>query len=133
MSAEFQPANLLEIALLKAVTDPAAHPLFLRELLQSKVVVVPAGARPGAVGGLVPANTRISLGTIAFEGRTCVPFFTSEARLPAGTEYLLLDAKAFFELTRGAHLVMNPGFAYGREFFPGEISRLLGPAQPPSV
>jgi hypothetical protein len=132
MSAEFEPANSLEVALKKAVTEPSAYPLFLRELLQSKVVIVPVGPQPAAIGAVVPANTAIALGTIAFAGRKCVPFFTSEARLPTGTEYLRLDAKTFFELTRGTHLVMNPGSDYGKEFCPEEITGLLGPDPPPS-
>jgi hypothetical protein len=125
MVATFEPKNLLEIALQNAATDPAARPLFLRELLASKVLIVPAGERPPVVDGVVPEGTTIGMATIPFNGRTCVPFYTSEARLPAATGYLLLDAKALFQITRGAYLVMNPGAAYGKEFFPDEIARLL--------
>jgi len=93
--------------------------------MESKVLIVPAGEKPRIINGVIPQDTKISLANIEIEGRQCVPFFTSESRMPAGTEYLMLDAKAFFEMTRGAHLVMNPGAAYGKEFFPEEISRLL--------
>ncbi len=113
------------MALQKAADDPAARPLFLRELLDSKVVIVPAGEKPRVVDGVIPQNTKISLANVEYGGRAWVPFFTSEQRLPPGTEYLLLDAKTLFEITRGAHLVMNPGLPYGKEFFPEEVAGLL--------
>jgi hypothetical protein len=132
MSTDFVPANLLEIALKDAVTDPAARPRFLAELLESKILIVPAGEPSGIVNGVAQENSKISLANVAIEGRQCVPFFTSESRLPAGTKYLMLDARAFFEMTRGAHLVMNPGAGYGKEFFPEEVARLLvGPGLAP--
>jgi hypothetical protein len=125
MRSDFEPRNLLEIALKKAAVDPAARPTFLRELLESKVLIVPGGEKPRIVGGVIPENTKINIGTMQIADRTSVPFFTSEARLPPRTEYLILDAKALFEMTRGSYLVMNPGAAYGKEFFPDEIARLI--------
>lgn len=125
MSADFKPANLLELALQKAATDPAARPTFLRELLDSKILIIPAGEKPPIVDGVIPKESKVGIVNIEFGGRSCVPFFTSEVRLPAGTEYLILEAKAFFEITRGAYLVMNPGIPYGKEFFPEEVAGLL--------
>jgi hypothetical protein len=125
MNPIFEPANLLEIALKKAADDPASRPLFFRELLDSKVLIISAGDKPRIVNGVIPQDTKIGIANIEFGGRPCVPFFTSETRLPAGTEYLMLDAKALFEITRGTYLVMNPGLAYGKEFFPDEVAGLL--------
>ena len=125
MSNDFVPANLLEIALKDAATDPAARPRFFGELMDSKILIVPAEEPSGIANGVARENAKIKLANIAIEGRQCVPFFTSENRLPAGTKYLMLDARAFFEMTRGSHLVMNPGAAYGKEFYPDEITRLL--------
>jgi len=116
---------LLEIALKKAADDPACGPQFFGELLDSKVLIIPAGEKPPIVGGVVPQNTKIAIAPIAIGDRNCIPFFTSEVRLPTGAEYLLLDAKALFQITRGSFLIMNPGAAYGKEFFPDEVSRLL--------
>ena len=124
-AAEFEPANLLEIALKKAAGDPAACPQFFGELLDSKVLIVPAGEKPRLVNGVTPEDTKIEITRIVVGGRDCIPFFSSEVRLPAGTAYLSLDARALFQMTRGAYLVMNPGAAYGKEFFPDEVSRLL--------
>ena len=125
MSDPFEPINLLEMALKDATDDPAFRPRFYGELLDSKVLIVPAGEKPRIVNGVVLKNTKIAIANIEFGGRSCIPFFTSEARLPPGTEYLALDARALFQMTRGAYLVMNPGAAYGKEFFPDEVSRLL--------
>jgi len=125
MNAIFEPDNLLELALKKAADDPASRPQFFRELLDSKVLIVSAGEKPRLVNGVVPEGAKITIADVEHGGRRCIPFFTSAARLPSGTEYLLLDAKALFQITRGAYLIMNPGVAYGKEFFPDEVARLL--------
>jgi hypothetical protein len=117
MSSIFEPANLLEVALKNAANAPSSRPLFLRELLDSKVLIIPAGEKPRIVNGVIPQDTKIGIANIEFLGRPCVPFFTSEVRLPAGTEYLILEAKALFQITRGTYLVMNPGLSYGKEAF----------------
>lgn len=124
----FEPANLLELALKNAAENPAATGTFYRELLESKVVIIPAGEKPNIIDGKVPAGASISLASVVIEGTPHVPFFSSPARLPTGAEYLLLDAKALFEITRGARLVLNPGAAYGKQFLPEEIARLLSGA-----
>lgn len=125
MSATFAPANLLEIALKKAVEDPASRPLFFRELLDSNVLILPAGEPPTVINGVLVEATKVTLAQVPFEGQPAVPFFTSESRLPERAKYLRLSAKAFFEMTRGATLVLNPGSAYGKGFFPEEVARLL--------
>jgi hypothetical protein len=124
-SPQFEPANLLEIALKNAAEDPAAGPIFYRELMESKVLIIPAGEKPRIIDGAVPADSRISIANVMFDGMPHVPFFSSEKRVPLGSEYLLLDAKALFEITRGAHLVLNPGLPYGKQFLPDEAARLL--------
>lgn len=123
--SSFSPANLLEIALVSAASDPSARPQFYRELLDSKVLIVPAGEAPHIIGGVVPENTNITIANVESGGRSFVPFYSSEARLSPGTRFLQLDAKAFFELTKGAALVLNPGSAYGKEFVPEEITDLV--------
>jgi hypothetical protein len=125
MNATFEPANLLEIALKAANDDPASRPQFYRTLLDSKVLIVPVGEKPRIVNGVIPEGSAIRLAEIEFGGNRCVPFFTSEKRLPAGTEYFMLDARALFEMTRGAYLLLNPGAPYGKEFVPDEVARLL--------
>jgi hypothetical protein len=126
MTDPFTPANLLEIALKNATENPASRPAFYRELLDSKVVIIPAGEPPLTAGGAVPEGTQIKLARVALDGRPTVPFFTSEQRLPSTAKrYLLLSARSFFEMTRGVYLVMNPGSPLGKEFVPDEVTRLL--------
>jgi hypothetical protein len=93
MNAAFEPANLLEMALKKAADDPASRPQFFAELLESKVLIVSAGEKPRIVNGVVPENTKLTIAHIEFGGRSCIPFFSSEARLPPGTEYLALETQ----------------------------------------
>jgi hypothetical protein len=124
--AEFRPTNLLEVALKQGADDPALRPQFFAELLDSKVLIIPAGSMPRVVNGVTPEDTRIEITRVSVGGRDCVAFFTSEARLPVGAAYLTLSARALFQMTHGAYLVLNPGAAYGKEFFPEEVARLLG-------
>jgi hypothetical protein len=120
-----EPSNLLEVALQLATTDPAARPRFYRELLDSNVLIVPAGESPPVIDGIIPRNTRLRLTQINIAGKHYTPFFTAESRLPRGTRYVLLPARAFFQTTRGADLVLNPGSRLGKLFFAGEVAALL--------
>jgi type III secretion system (T3SS) SseB-like protein len=121
----FEPVNLLEVALKKAVADPAARPQFFVELLDSRVLIIPAGEKPRIVDGIIPRDSKIAIAHITVGGRSCVPFFSSEVRLPPAANYLLIPAKALFTMTRGAYLVMNPGSPWGKELFPDEVARLI--------
>lgn len=124
-SPQFDAANLLEIALKKAAEDPAAGPVFYRELMDSKVLIIPTGEKTRIIDGVVPANSLISIANLMFDGKPHVPFFSSEKRVPPGAEFLMLDARALFQITRGAHLVLNPGLPYGKQLLPDEVTRLL--------
>jgi hypothetical protein len=121
----FEPQNPLESALMKAAQDPAARPQFLRVLLESKVLIEAVGPRPKTVKGMTTETAQIQVKGIHFNGRPCIPFFTSDARLPAGTPYVLLGCKELFHMMRGRTFVMNPGAPYGKEFFADEITQLL--------
>ena len=120
-----RPQNELELALESAAKDEAARPRFYEILLQSQVLVIPAGPIPAHVGGIVQADTKLSLPTTEINGTAHVPFYSSENRLPAGTAWLGLSAVDLLRVTSGAHLVLNPGSAYGKAFLPGEIASLL--------
>ena len=58
-----------------------------------------------------------------------LPIFSSLQRLQqfisSESNYLQLKARDFFEITRGAHIVLNPSFDYGKEFIPQEITEML--------
>lgn len=122
--------NPLERALARAVDEPASRPDFCRMLLESKVFTIGHTDASGDGRGLIPAGAIIAL--VNFEksdGTRFVPFFTSlEALQRAVREevrYLAMPASSFFEITRGATVVLNPGVNYGKEFLPDEVDALL--------
>lgn len=117
--------NDLETALVAAAKDEAARPAFYEILLRSTVLVVPVGEPPEVVDGVAPRDTTLSLANIPINGQPHIPFFSSEERLTPGTQFLGLAAKVLFEVTRGSHLVLNPGSDYGKVFLPTEVAALL--------
>jgi len=124
-----QQEDELERALRLAAAEPASRPDFFRTLLASNIFVI---GRDGDVTGTrtVQAGETLSIQNwTTQEGKPIIPFFTSidalhRAGVTAGM-YLSLSARAFFETTRGAQLVLNPRSPYGKEFFPNEIEALL--------
>jgi hypothetical protein len=119
------PQNELETALMQAAIDAAARPAFYKVLADAHVLIVPAGEHPAIVDGVVKEAATLQLAQIEIQGQLHTPLFSSEARLPQGTRYLGLAAMDLFNMTRGAHLVLNPGAQYGKILVPSEISQLL--------
>ena len=93
----------------------------------------------GGPGGptTLQAGDRVSIESwTRADGSQVLPFFSSpdaaqrglavlsESGAPSPT--MILPARALFELTAGATLVLNPGSDYGKEFLPPEIASLLG-------
>jgi hypothetical protein len=121
----FEPVNELEKKLIAAATDPSEVPAFLDFLLLSQIIIVPVGEKPAIVNGVLGKDTTIAIEQVSNGNMTFTTFYSSENRLPSGTEYLQFSARDFFELTKGYYLVLNPGLAYGKEFYPNEIEWLL--------
>ncbi len=119
------PRNDLERALIAGATDEAARPRFYETLLRSQVLVAPIGEMPPTVDGVVQAETKLALSTIEIDGKPHVPFFSSEARLSVGTEFIGLSAVDFLRITKGSYLVLNPDSDYGKAFSPSEVDSLL--------
>ncbi len=119
------PQNELEAALVQAATDVAARPAFYKALAGAQVLIVPGGEPPAIVDGVVKEAAKLQLAQIDIQGQLHTPLFSSEARLPQGTRYLSLSAMDLFNMTRGAHLVLNPGAQYGKILVPSEVSQLL--------
>ncbi len=126
MSAE--PENALEQALRLAAQAPAERPAFIRTLLESEVLVIGHGEQH--LDGQVAAGDKLRLQHWQKpDGTAVLPFFTSLDVLAQSIEreeqYLSFNARALFEMTRGATLVLNPRSPYGKEFVPHEVEQIL--------
>ena len=117
----------LDVALLQAAADPGARPAFYELLMRSEIfalVVTQAGeARPSFV-------------SIAREdGTQAISIFTSQEalfRLPGTMQthahalsVVKIQTRELMEITRGAHLKLNPQSTYGCNFTPKDITSLL--------
>ncbi|WP_157489457.1 enhanced serine sensitivity protein SseB C-terminal domain-containing protein [Lysobacter sp. Root916] len=118
--------NALEIALARAAAEPAARPAFYRLLLDSEIFAI-GHTRSSNDGG-----DKLKLALMqwqAQDGAPYLPFFTSMEALRRESDdevaAVSMPARNFFELTRGATVVLNPGSNCGKEFTPGEIATLL--------
>jgi hypothetical protein len=122
--------NPLEQSLRLAASEPAHRPEFCRLLLASTVFVVGSSDQPMDGKGTLQAGAKVQIQNWAKpDGSPFIPFFSSLAALQHAieqqTNYLALPAKSLFEITRGAHLVLNPKSDYGKEFVPAEVGALL--------
>lgn len=130
----FEPENDLERSLMRAATDKAYRPEFLRGLMEAEIFVVllPVGGAisAGADGkAVVPAGVKLELGSVRHDGQILVPFFTAPVRARAvfKGDHIVAPEKLrdAFMRYRDAPFVLNPGSAYGKEFPREEINRLL--------
>jgi hypothetical protein len=123
-------ANPLERALRLAATDPSARPDFYRLLLESDIFVIADAAPRGPGEWTAQEGESISLQHWSKpDGTVVLPFFSSiealQRALDQEVTYYQLPARALFEMTQGATLVLDPRSDYGKEFVPGEITALL--------
>ena len=138
-SPPFEPTNILEQLLLLATTDEAARAPFYQALLQEEVLMILALAE-GEPGGEVTLaeGQEIQLQVLA-DGK--LPIFSSPARLAdggqdaTGVRYVRIPGHAFFSMTQGQDLVLNPFSPAGKLLPKEEIAALLagqltGPTSP---
>jgi hypothetical protein len=124
MNEEVTFENTLERLLMEAAESPAARPLFYRELLNSSVLICPHGdIEENEDTAKKTATLKLDAATV--DGINYVRFYLSEKFLPPGSRYISLPARQFFEITKGSHLVFNPGAKLGKTFSPEEVDRLL--------
>jgi SseB protein C-terminal domain/SseB protein N-terminal domain len=119
------PQNELESALMRAATDVAARPAFYKALAEAKLLIVPEGDPPPLEHGALKEGANLALAQVDIKGQWHTPVFSSEARLSPGTRYLGIAAIDIFKITKGSHLVLNPGAQYGKILVPEEISQIL--------
>jgi len=120
----------LETALRLAADDPGCRPDFYKMLLEAKVFIIQHTEHPREGKRRAEAGESIAIRHWMRDDETpIIPFFSSlDALQRAITEevtYMELPARALFEMTQGAALVLNPSLEYGKEFFPDEIEALL--------
>lgn len=126
----FKPVNNLEKSLMSAATNPSSRPQFYRDLLDADIFIIQHGkSNMNIQNNILQEGTLLKIQHIERDGISWLPIFSSLQRLQqfihSESSYLQLKAKDFFEITRGAHIVLNPGFDYGKEFVPQEIAGIL--------
>jgi hypothetical protein len=127
---EFVPENALEVALVAAMTDPAARPDFYQVLMRSDLFVIDEGPGDMRAGRhTIQKDKQLRVRNVDVEGIPHVPIFSSPARIgmvvQSQVHYIGMGAPTLFGIFGGNHLVLNPGFPCSKQFTPAEIGALL--------
>ncbi|MFN9717937.1 MAG: enhanced serine sensitivity protein SseB C-terminal domain-containing protein [Planctomycetota bacterium] len=126
----FEPQNDLEHSLMRAATDPSQRPQFYRDLLAADIYLINVGGESLDIqDGVLSEGSNVQMQSWRRDGEDWLPIFSSLPRLQeclqTESTYLQLNAKSFFEITRGAHVILNPNLDYGKEFTATEIEGML--------
>ncbi|MEY2880564.1 MAG: hypothetical protein RLZZ15_2944 [Verrucomicrobiota bacterium] len=124
MNSDAAFENTLERLLTEALASAGARPHFYRELLHATVLLCPHGEFEEN-GDSAKGTATLKMEAITHEGVHYIPFFLAEKFLPSGARYIPLPAKTFFAITKGSHLVLNPGSQAVKTFTPQEVDQLL--------
>jgi hypothetical protein len=122
--------NALELALMLAASEPAHRPEFFRLLLESTIFILGSSEQMDEGPVTLKANTQVQIQNwVKPDGSSVIPFFSSLRALQLAIEsdepYIALPARTFFDITRGAELILNPRSQYGKEFTREEVEALL--------
>jgi hypothetical protein len=122
--------NALELALMLAASEPAHRPEFFRLLLDSTIFILGSSGQMDEGPVTLKANTQVQIQNwVKPDGSSVIPFFSSLRALQLAIKndepYIALAARTFFEITRGAELILNPRSEYGKEFTPTEVEAIL--------
>ncbi len=122
--------NVLELALMLATSEPAHRPEFFRLLLESTIFILGSSGQMDEGSVTLKANTQIQIQNwVKPDGSSVIPFFSSlralQLAIQSDEPYIALPARTFFDITRGAELILNPRSQYGKEFTPAEVEALL--------
>lgn len=129
----FEPENDIERMLMRASTEPAARPEFLRALMDAEIQIVLVPDRPLAAGPdgttTIPAGVKLSMPSATRGEEKLIPFFTARSRARAwftGTHIVSPEkTRDLFTRFPDTSFFLNPRNQYGKEFVPGEVKRLL--------
>ena len=125
----FQPENILEELLLMATMNEAARPDFYRALMGEEILLVLApqeGQEPGEA--TLEEGAQIQLQVLQDNK---IPIFSSVARMSDGgvdngpVTYVRLPGHAFFSMTQGQDVVLNPFSVAGKLLPADEIGAML--------
>ncbi len=126
--SKFIPENKLEEVLMKAAKEASYRAEFYRQLMDSELIVITDG-RSGKEGThTLEKNTTVNIVT-SKDGK--MPVFSSTKRIfdkgiiKEQVNFMGMNAKSLFELTKGTTLFLNPYSDYGKELLPHEIDQLL--------
>jgi len=122
--------NALELALMFAASEPAHRPEFFRLLLESTIFILGSSGQMDEGTVTLKANTQVQIKNwVKPDGSSVIPFFSSlralQLAIQSDEPYIALPARTFFQITRGAELILNPRSEYGKEFTPAEVEALL--------
>ncbi|MEC0368647.1 enhanced serine sensitivity protein SseB C-terminal domain-containing protein [Paenibacillus chibensis] len=125
----FEPANTLEEKLAKAVSEPSARPDFYKELRDSEIYAIQGGTSPVQERTELTAGQSVQLLSVEMNEKRYLPIFSSLTRMQdfikEPVQYLAINAVHFFNLTKGADVLLNPGSSFGKEFSAREIESIL--------
>jgi hypothetical protein len=122
--------NRLERSLSDAATDPSCRPQFYQDLLTSDLFVIQEGPPPSAAGrAVLESDQQVALRSIEWNGKPYIPVFTSPERIQAVVQeevsYVGMKGLELLKMTRGADLLLNPGFEHGKELTNAEVQSIL--------
>ena len=124
----FEPENVLEQWLMAAADHPSSRPRFYEELAKSAIFVI-TQSPVETENGIIEADTSIAIKNVVLDGKTYIPIFTSVRRLNQfinePESYIGMNSLDFFNLTKGADVMLNPGSDYGKSFSVSEIASIL--------
>ena len=125
----FQPENVLEELLLIATVNEAARPDFYRALMGEEILLVLApqeGQEPGEA--ILEEGAQIQLQVLQDNK---IPIFSSVARMSDGgvdngpVTWVRLPGHAFFSMTQGQDIVLNPFSVAGKLLPADEVAAML--------
>ncbi len=123
------PENDLEELLMRASGDASVRGDFYTKLMWSQLYVITNNEGPLSDGEqTLEEDTTVAIQTL---DNGALPIFSSTNRIfdkkiiKEEVRYMAMKGQDFFELTKGATVVLNPFSDYGKEFTPGEIEAML--------
>ncbi|MDQ9009200.1 enhanced serine sensitivity protein SseB C-terminal domain-containing protein [Acinetobacter gerneri] len=132
---DIQKEQALEALFTQAAKEPAYRPEFLKQLLDANIYVIGHSNKDTDTPKQIQEMTLTEGSQVQIkswnkaDGSSILPFFTSLKMLQQAIEtpdsYLNFNTRAFFELTLGSNLVLNPNGPYSKEFLVPEIEGLL--------